>query len=341
VRINVAIPESHVEAPVLDAALESVTRLNESMLERGQVPPFDRALDAGVRWKPEPPGQEYFDHAGTVIQRKWGDCDDLAPYHAATLRHKGIDPEATAIVKRSGPNRWHAVVQRSDGTIDDPSRDAGMGSKVHGIVGAVVPQIGDIASQVSGAYIVKPAIAMKPMRGGWAARADVPWTWKEHLDDKPSPTDYAMATLHASPLASTALTGAIDGALEMALCGGYADPDHLNRLACLAEACEGVERDELARVYGEAHADAAVHLVGSFFGKAIKRAGKLAKGAVRTAMKVAPGVVQFVPGIGPVASSALNTTMKALSKTPGASAPLPVAAMSQFPSVDEAHEMFR
>ena len=37
-RINVAVPESHVEAPVLDAALESVTRLNQAMLAKGEIP---------------------------------------------------------------------------------------------------------------------------------------------------------------------------------------------------------------------------------------------------------------------------------------------------------------
>ena len=126
-RVNVAIPEAHVDAPVLNAALESVTRLNEEMLAQGEVPTFTDGLKEGIKWKPEPPGDEHFDHAATVLRRKWGDCDDLAPWQAASLRHTGEDPEARAIVRRSGPKRWHAIVRRGDGSIDDPSKAAGMG----------------------------------------------------------------------------------------------------------------------------------------------------------------------------------------------------------------------
>jgi len=114
-RINVAVPEAHVDAPVLDAMLESVTRLDQKLLQEGAVPTAKEAIKKhGVRWQPEPPGEEHFDHAGTVMQRGHGDCDDLAPHHAASLRHTGEDPGAKAVVYRSGPMRWHAVVQRSD-----------------------------------------------------------------------------------------------------------------------------------------------------------------------------------------------------------------------------------
>src|SRR5262245_53396081 len=121
-RVNVAIPEAHVTQPVLDAALEAVTRLNEQLIQSGH-PTFKQALPTGIKWKPEPPGSEHFDHAGIVAHRGWGDCDDLAPWHAASLRVTGEDKGANAIVVPSGPNRWHAVVRRSNGAIDDPSED--------------------------------------------------------------------------------------------------------------------------------------------------------------------------------------------------------------------------
>src|SRR5215471_13395989 len=181
-RINVAIPESHVSAPPLDAALEAVTRLNEDLLRAGKVPTVDEAIHKhGVRWKPEPPGDEHFDHAHTVITRGWGDCDDLAPYKAATLRHTGEDPDARAVVRKSGAQRWHAVVERSNGAIDDPSREAGMGAP-RGVNGAWLPVMNPPAS-VSGAYAVRPQIAMRPVRGAYQARADMPWQWKEKLDE--------------------------------------------------------------------------------------------------------------------------------------------------------------
>lgn len=133
-RLRIAIPEEHVTSQVLDAGLETLTRLDERLLKSGHAPPFTDAIKGrnGVRWKPEPPGEEHFDHAAMVHGRKWGDCDDLAPWKAAELRVTGEDPGATAVVKKSGPRRWHAIVKRSDGSFEDPSKDAGMGSGVNG-----------------------------------------------------------------------------------------------------------------------------------------------------------------------------------------------------------------
>jgi len=203
-RINVAVPEAHVDAPVLDAMLESVTRLDQKLLKEGAVPTAKEAIKKhGVRWQPEPPGEEHFDHAGTVMQRGHGDCDDLAPHHAASLRHTGEDPGAKAVVYRSGPMRWHAVVQRSDGSIDDPSRWAGMGQGVSGVgehgfdvvgvdpaeygfAGSGLPLMYAPSTNEVGAYIVKPQVAMKPVRGAYQARADLPWMWREHIDDPPT-----------------------------------------------------------------------------------------------------------------------------------------------------------
>lgn len=109
------------------AALEASTRAHEALARAGRLPDITRAISSGaVRWAPEPPGQERFDLATEVVGRGWGDCDDLAPWWAAQLRATGRDPGARAIVRRTGERRWHAVVQRSDGSIDDPSLAAGM-----------------------------------------------------------------------------------------------------------------------------------------------------------------------------------------------------------------------
>ncbi len=323
-RLNVAIPEAHVSAPVLDAALEATTRLDESMLKAGQVPTFDVALGKGIKWRPEPFDEEHFDHAQEVMRRGWGDCDDMAPFAAASLRHTGEDPGAKAIARRSGPKRWHAVVQRSDGRIEDPSKAAGMGRGVNGVEeygvnGAVLPLMFEPASQVAGAYIVKPSIAMRPVRGEWQARADLPWNWREHLSDKPTPTDYAMVSLHQDPVASTALVGAIDGVCLVGEVCGIADPEHINRLCCLSDAIEGVEYHDLARVYGEEHAQAATQFVGSFF----KKLGKIAKGVVKAAtaparvtLHATASLTKHIPGIGPVSAKLLDSAAKAASGDP-------------------------
>jgi hypothetical protein len=297
VRINVAVPEAHVDAPVLDAALESVTRLNESMMASGVLPSFQQALHRGIKWRPEPPGAEHFDHGATVLQRGWGDCDDLAPYEAASIRHAGEDPGARAIVQRSGPKSWHAVVQMSDGSIRDPSKRAGMRAGVpHGVRGATLPLMYPAPSGVHGAYIVRPQIAVRPVRGAFQARADMPWYWREHLEDKPSATDIALTALHTAPVAHTALTGAIDGAIELAEANGHSTDHDITRMRCLADAIEGAYPEELAEVYGEELAEEMQQVVGSFFShlnpmKAIRSVTNLALHNPLTSM-----AANFIPG---------------------------------------------
>jgi len=264
-RVQVAIPDAHITSGVLDAALEPVTKLNEQLLAAGQVPTFEDALPTGIKWKPEPPGGERFDHAGTVMARKWGDCDDLAPWHAASLRHTGEDPDAKAIVRRSGPSTWHAIVQRGDGSIEDPSKAAGMpsgGARVSGC--ATCPPMVRPRPSVSGVsdtQVARPAVAIRKIYDqGYQARVDIPWFGRDP-SGKPSKQDIAMAVLKAAPTAGPALTGAIDGAVRLAIVGQYAAKEHIDRLCCIADAVSGKTFHELARVYGPDHAHAAVNFV--------------------------------------------------------------------------------
>jgi len=129
-RIRIAVPEEHVDPPVIDAALEAVTRLDESLIRSGKSPTSDQLVAAGAKWRPENMGDEHFDHGGTIAARGWGDCDDWAPLHAATLRTSGRDPGASAVVIPSGPSTYHAVVKRSTGQLElgpaDISARAGM-----------------------------------------------------------------------------------------------------------------------------------------------------------------------------------------------------------------------
>lgn len=327
-RINVAVPESNVQPEVLDAALEAVTRLNEDMIEKREVPIFKEALEQGIQWRPEPPGQEHFDHAAKVVGRGWGDCDDLAPYQAASLRVTGVDPDAKAVVVQSGPKRWHAVVERGDGSIDDPSADAGMHEWYanKGNRGATVPMLSTRGeSSVVGAYRIRPQIALRPAYGSWQARADLPWHWREHEDnDTPSRGDFAMAALHSAPVAATALVGCIDGLIDLADAANFGDDEHVMRLQAIADHIEGADYHELLEEYGPEHAEAAVHVVGSFW-----------SGLKNIVKKVAPVVskaVQFVPGVGPIASSAIDVATsfippdRARAAAPAAPAPAMPAA---------------
>lgn len=308
-RINVAIPEAHVRKPVLDAALETVTRLNEDLIRSGVSPTSDQLISAGARWKPEPPGDEHFDHGGILRSRGHGDCDDWAPLHAATLRVTGEDRGARAVVRKSGPKRWHALVQRSDGTIDDPSLSAGMpgpGGSV-GVRGASLPLMHRpraMHTSVSGAFIATPHLALRPLadRHGqieaWQARTDLPWHWRPG----DSPGDVAMVSLHQSPVSDQAIVGSVRGAWRLGLASGQCDPDQLARLAAIADACEGVAYEDLEDRYGRQHADAAAQVVGSFFGKAFRKIKKLGGKLIKP---LAKGALAFVPG-GGLASLALD-----------------------------------
>ncbi len=322
-RLQIAIPEEHVQKDVLDGALEAVTRLNESMLKAGHTPTDKQLIAQGARWQPEPPGQEHFDHGAKIEERGWGDCDDWAPLRAARLRVTGEDPGATAVVRKTGAKRWHATVIRSaesrtlpPGTEDDPSLDAGMPGRgsVHGARAATVPLmfspgvhgVGEV-----GSFINMPQLALRPItRDGqveaWESRADLPW----HAEPGDSPQDVAMVALHRSPVSSQAVVGAARGAFRMGCITG-ADPEQLKRLSALAEACEGRPWEEIAADYGEEHANAAAQLVGGFFGKALKKLGKVAKGIAKPLAKSA---LSFVPG-GGLVTTAFNAASPLLKKS--------------------------
>ena len=163
-RIQLAVPDRIVSAPILNAALEATTRAARAQQLNGDGPTFSDMMRAGVKWRPESFADgEHFDLPSVVGARGWGDCDDLGPALAAELR--AYDPGARCVVEPSGPGRWHVVVVLSDGTRIDPSQIAGMKAKP-GVHGAVVRPMACVGGS---------AIALSPYRGQWFARTDLPW----------------------------------------------------------------------------------------------------------------------------------------------------------------------
>ena len=112
------------DPPLLMAALEGLTAVNAVLLARA-ARPVPRLYDSGVRYKREAPGREDWLHVGQVLKRKSGDCEDLSAWRAAELRVYDAEP-ARVVVIRTGPRTLHAVVQRADGRVEDPSRLLGM-----------------------------------------------------------------------------------------------------------------------------------------------------------------------------------------------------------------------
>ena len=313
-RINVAVPEEHVSSDVINAALEATTRLDEKLIRQGAVPTFKRAKDR-VRWQPEPPGDEHFDHAGVVMKRGWGDCDDLACWHAASLRMTGQDRGAHAIVKQVGPKRWHAVVRRSDGHIEDPSRAAGMpGQGSAQISGAILPPM--VHHSVVGTFVERPQLAVRPSfdRAGqqeaWEARTDLPWHW---MPGK-TKSDIAMVSLHKAPTANQAICGSIRGALRIGENDDPYSPENLQRLEAVTDAVQGAPFEYMQETYGPEIAGQSIALIGSIFGsiahiaaKVVKATGNAVHAMTKpiTSSPIAMGVMAAIPGIGTGVAAAI------------------------------------
>lgn len=119
-----AVVDANAHPAVLAALLEGVTRASAILIDRLDMPPL---YASGVRYRREPRGRERWQLAPQTEALGYGDCEDLATWRAAELRLDGI--AARPVVYRSGPRQLHVVVALPDGSIEDPSRVLGMGSR--------------------------------------------------------------------------------------------------------------------------------------------------------------------------------------------------------------------
>jgi hypothetical protein len=84
-------------------------------------------------------------------------------------------------------------------------------------------------------------------------------------------------------------------------------------LCCLGDALDGASYEELARLYGEEHAQVVGHMLGGFFGGLKKLAKKGFSGLTSLAKMAAPMAASFIPG----GTAALSLAQKGLSMIPG------------------------
>ena len=279
-RIRLAIPDRLVTPEALEAALEATSLANEQAILRGEVPPLTEAIRKGVRWKPEPyTDGEHFDLAHVVTGRKWGDCDDLAPWLTGELRATGEDPGARSRVYRTGADRWHVVTETSDGEILDPSKWAGMGRKsapadkggVSGITARPFARMGE------------GALCCVPHQGQFWSRVDLP---------------FPDAAGH---IASHARARTPEESLYRAVAGAIACGEEIDSDLCEQARVMG------AMLIGDARHD---HEIGSFFGKLVKKAipfatsfipgvGPVAREAANVAMKAGDKALRKKKGPAP------------------------------------------
>lgn len=126
----------------LSILLKCMTDWNVYLMTRQCLPPLK---EAGVRCMPRLPGlydsgaryiKEDYDALHPedwldvleVLAQGGGDCEDLACYRAAELQVQGEKACAVFHRKTLSGNRTlvHILVQRADGSLEDPSRRLGM-----------------------------------------------------------------------------------------------------------------------------------------------------------------------------------------------------------------------
>jgi hypothetical protein len=123
-RIVLNVPASR---STLTAALEGLTGVNRVLLERARNEGRSLPLlyESGIRYEPELAGSgEDWQTYEQLLRSLRGDCEDLSCARAAELQLDGVP--ARAIVLRSGPRQFHAVVLRDGNVIEDPSKRLGM-----------------------------------------------------------------------------------------------------------------------------------------------------------------------------------------------------------------------
>ena len=118
----------------LDIQLDALVAMDLVWL---RLNPETPALHAsGVRYHHEQIKDEWLD-IGAALHDRVCDCKGLAAWRVAELRTSGEDPAARtckkfAVVDDPAVGRlmlYHIQVERGDGTIEDPSRDLGMGGE--------------------------------------------------------------------------------------------------------------------------------------------------------------------------------------------------------------------
>ncbi len=99
--------------------LEATVRANqEELRSKGSYPLL---YESGVVYKEEPPGKENWADIPTVLNHKWGDCEDLAAWLCAELREVFKVPCRPFLKfrKRGGAFRYHALLILPNGWRND------------------------------------------------------------------------------------------------------------------------------------------------------------------------------------------------------------------------------
>lgn len=114
--------EMTVPLPAMEAAVEGLTLINEVLLEEMSAAPIrpPRLYQSAVRYRR--PGKRRWHTIADLYDLLEGDCKDLAAARCAELRYYEGERAVPVVYLTRRAHRYHAVLRRADGTIEDPSR---------------------------------------------------------------------------------------------------------------------------------------------------------------------------------------------------------------------------
>lgn len=122
--------EGELVAPALRILLRAQTEWSEFVLAHFGLPDL---YASGMRYQRENYGSIYpedWRDPPAMLRAGGGDCEDLATYRVADLHRSGETRSRAVYLERpqpSGQGRlFHIIVERADGTLEDPSRMLGM-----------------------------------------------------------------------------------------------------------------------------------------------------------------------------------------------------------------------
>lgn len=110
--------------------LEALVTIDQMYLRTHHVP---RLYESGVRYQEEPLTNQASLNSGApqrveefaaipaILEKGWGDCDNLAPWRVAELREAGEPAKIRVQWKRhpgTGQKLYHIVVRRADGSVE-------------------------------------------------------------------------------------------------------------------------------------------------------------------------------------------------------------------------------
>jgi hypothetical protein len=97
--------------------LEGLVSINQEILSNNpDMPPL---YDSNINYQEEKAGEEVWKPLTRVIDAGVGDCEDLTAWRVAELRNQGEDVQGVFVDNGRG---YHAVVEYSNGEIEDPSQ---------------------------------------------------------------------------------------------------------------------------------------------------------------------------------------------------------------------------